>query len=94
MTAKLDAKVDQYEQLLADALASADPAAQAGTPLAAAADTCLQMASAYLDDGRHFQEQDDPVEALAAFSYGHAWLDAGARIGVLDAPSDGDLFAT
>jgi hypothetical protein len=50
------------------------------------------MARSYLEDGRHFREDDDPVNALAAFSYGHAWLDAGARIGLFEVPTDGELF--
>jgi hypothetical protein len=32
------------------------------------------------------------VNALAAFSYGHAWMDAGARIGLFDVPESGHLF--
>jgi uncharacterized protein len=32
------------------------------------------------------------VNALAAFSYGHGWLDAGARLGVLDVPEGCELF--
>jgi len=47
------------------------------------------MAESYLEDGRHFREDDDPVNALASFSYGHAWLDAGARIGLFDVPREG-----
>jgi hypothetical protein len=50
------------------------------------------MARSYLEDGRHFREEDDLVNALAAFSYGHAWLDAGARLGLFDVPTDGHLF--
>jgi hypothetical protein len=50
------------------------------------------MARSYLEDGRHFRANDDPVNALAAFSYGHGWLDCGARIGLLDVPTEGHLF--
>jgi hypothetical protein len=50
------------------------------------------MAASYLDDGRHFREEGDLVNALASFSYGHAWLDAGARAGLFDVPTDGELF--
>jgi hypothetical protein len=50
------------------------------------------MARSYLEDGRHFRTEDDPVNALAAFSYGHAWLDAGARVGLFDVPREGHLF--
>lgn len=50
----------------------------------AVGDEHLTMATAYLEDGRHFREQDDYVTALASFSYGHGWLDAGIRAGFID----------
>jgi hypothetical protein len=50
------------------------------------------MARSYLDDGRHFRAADDPVNALAAFSYGHGWLDAGVRMGLFAVPEGTDLF--
>jgi hypothetical protein len=92
MPADLEEKTDRYEDLLAEALAAADVAPPEGTPLAEAAAEYEEMARSYLEDGRHFRAQDDPVNALAAFSYGHAWLDAGARIGVFDVPEEGHLF--
>ena len=88
----LEEKTDRYERLLADALEAADVAAAGDSPLAEAATDFREMASSYLEDGRHFRENDDPVNALAAFAYGHAWLDAGARLGLFDVPSDGHLF--
>jgi len=91
MAADLTEKVDRYERLLAEALDAAEAVPPADTPLRGAADEFAEMARAYLEDGRHFQETDDPVNALAALSYGHAWLDAGARIGLFDVP-DGHLF--
>ena len=90
--AELEAKTDQYEELLAEAVEVADIAVPEGTPLFEAAADCEEMARSYLEDGRHFRSNDDPVNALAAFSYGHAWLDCGARIGVLDVPREGHLF--
>jgi hypothetical protein len=92
MPTDLAEKTDRYERLLAEALAAAQPTPAAGTPLAGAADEFVEMAESYLEDGRHFREHDDPVNALAAFSYGHAWLDAGARLGVFDVPAEGELF--
>lgn len=92
MTADLDEKTDRYEDLLSQAIEAADPAVAADSPLAEAAAACIEMAEAYLEDGRHFREVDDTVNALAAFSYGHGWLDAGARIGLLDVPTEGHLF--
>jgi hypothetical protein len=92
MPADLHEKVDRYEGLLAEALAEAEVVPPAETPLGEAAAEYEEMARSYLEDGRHFRERDDPVNALAAFSYGHAWLDAGARIGLFDVPETGHLF--
>jgi hypothetical protein len=92
MPADLAEKVDRYESLLAEALAAAEPVPPEGTPLAEAAAAYEGMARSYLEDGRHFRAEGDPVNALAAFAYGHAWLDAGARIGLFDVPGEGHLF--
>lgn len=92
MPADLGEKTDRYERLLAEALEAADPAVPRETPLGSAALEYREMARSYLEDGRHFRENDDPVNALAAFSYGHAWLDAGARLGLFDVPREGHLF--
>ena len=88
----LATKTERYEELLATALADATIAVPAETPLANAAAEFEGMAEAYLADGRHFREDGNDVDALAAFSYGHAWLDAGARIGLFDVPEDDHLF--
>jgi Uncharacterized protein conserved in archaea len=88
----LQEKTDQYEALLAEAVDAAAVAPPEGTPMAAAAGEYAEMARSYLADGRHFRAEGDAVNALAAFSYGHAWLDAGARIGLFDVPEEGHLF--
>jgi hypothetical protein len=94
MPADLREKTARYERLLAEALDAATVAPPADAPLAAAAEDCVAMAESYLDDGRHFRDAGDPVNALAAFAYGHAFLDAGTRIGLLDdTDADPDLFA-
>jgi len=49
------------------------------------------MARSYYDDGKYFLEQGDMVNALACYSYGHAWLDAGVKLGIFRA-SDENLF--
>ena len=92
MSADLVEKTDRYEQLLTEALDVAEVAVPSGSPLHAAAVECQEMAESYLKDGKHFRAEDDLVNALAAFSYGHAWLDAGARIGLFGVPTDGHLF--
>jgi hypothetical protein len=90
--ADLTEKTDRYESLLAEALDSTDRSPPPDTPLAAASEDLFEMAESYLEDGRHFRDNGDFVNALAAFSYGHAWLDAGARLGLFDVPSTGHLF--
>ena len=92
MTSDIVEKTERYERLLEEALETAAVAPRPTSPLHEAALACVEMADAYLEDGRHFLEADDRVNALAAFSYGHAWLDAGARIGLLDVPEEGHLF--
>ena len=92
MPADLEEKTDRYEGLLAEALAAAEIAVPPETPLGELAAEYQEMASAYLEDGRHFREEDDLVNALASFSYGHAWMDAGARAGLFEVPEEGELF--
>lgn len=92
MAADLAEKTDRYERLLTEALEAATVAPPSETPMAGAATECMEMAESYLEDGRHFRDDGDLVNALAAFSYGHAWLDAGARVGLFDVPTDGHLF--
>ena len=92
MTAELESKVERYETLLSQALEAAEPLPDPDTPMGTTASEFREMARSYLEDGRHFRAEDDPVNALAAFSYGHAWLDAGARLGVFSVPSEGHLF--
>lgn len=50
------------------------------------------MAKAYYSDALHFYENDDYVSAFACVNYAHAWLDAGARIGLFDVGTDDNLF--
>lgn len=92
MTTDLEEKTDRYERLLAEALGEADVSPPPDSPLGEAAVEFEEMARSYLEDGRHFRADNDLVNALAAFSYGHAWLDAGARIGLFDVPTEGHLF--
>ena len=94
MAADLAEKTDRYGEMLADALDAAEPAAPPGTPLGEAATETFEMAESYLDDGRHFRDADDPVNALAAYSYGYGWLDAGVRFGLFEIPEETELFTT
>ncbi|MCL9817369.1 DUF357 domain-containing protein [Natronocalculus amylovorans] len=92
MPADLTEKTDRYHEMLASALAEATVAVPPETPLGDAAADCQEMAASYLEDGEHFLEHDDPVNALASFSYGYGWLDAGVRIGLFQIPDGTELF--
>ncbi|OYR59333.1 DUF357 domain-containing protein [Halorubrum halodurans] len=94
MPADLAEKTDRYERMLADALDVAEPRPPAETPLGVAAAEIVEMAESYLADGRHFRADDDPVNALASYSYGYGWLDAGVRMGLFAVPEDTELFTT
>ncbi len=59
----------------------------------AAAEDFLDMAQRYFSDAKYFEKQNDSPTALAAVTYAHAWLDAGARVGWFETGGDSELFA-
>ncbi len=82
--AELTEKTHRYESLLTKALDSVEDADRGDSDTMEA----LEMAESYLEDGRRFLEDGDDVNALAAFSYGHGWLDAGARFGLYEVETE------
>lgn len=91
MPADLNEKVIRYENMLKRALEKANYSPIPESHMYAVAKDYHTMAEAYYRDGLYFLEKEDPVNALVAFSYGHAWLDAGAKLGVF-AVDDETLF--
>ncbi|VVB95377.1 Uncharacterised protein [uncultured archaeon] len=89
--AVLPEKVKRYESLLDRALMAFEIAPQENSHLRKVAEDFSNMARSYYKDGKFFIEQGDLVNALACFSYGHAWLDAGVKLGVFKV-SDENLF--
>jgi hypothetical protein len=92
MPADIHEKTLRYKGLLKAALDDVRKAAPEGSELGRTADDFLTMASSYYKDGVHFTEIGDEVNALVCFSYGHAWLDAGVRLGAFRVTKK-DLFA-
>lgn len=88
VAADLYEKVERYERLLREALAKADIGPIKGSHMLSVAEDYKNMASSYYEDGMHFIKSEDPVNALICFSYGHAWLDAGVRLGVFNVDDD------
>jgi hypothetical protein len=56
------------------------------------AEDFLNMAKNYISDGEYQLKIGNTDIALASFSYAHAWLDAGARLGFFDVKNDSKLF--
>ncbi|MCD1295788.1 DUF357 domain-containing protein [Methanocella sp. CWC-04] len=92
MAADLKEKTDRYKGLLRAALDDVRISASDGSFMEKVANDYLNLANCYYDDGVHFIEDGDLVNALVCFSYGHAWLDAGVRLGVFSVTKK-DLFA-
>lgn len=89
--AVIEEKVKRYESLLRKALSAVEVAPQEKSHLRKVSDDFSNMASSYYEDGLYFIKEGDLVNALICFSYGHAWLDAGVKLGVFKA-SDENLF--
>ena len=51
----------------------------------------LDLAKRYFNDAKYFKEKGDLINAFAAVTYAHAFLDCGARLGVFDV-KDSRLF--
>jgi len=52
----------------------------------------LETAKSYYSDAQYFEKSQMPLTALAAYSYSHAWIDAGVKLGLLDGKGDDKLF--
>lgn len=48
----------------------------------------INMVSDYLSDSEYFEKNKDLVNAFAALSYAHGWLDAGVRLDIFNIKND------
>jgi len=92
MADELKKKVEKYAALTEKALGKIKIRQNLNAENLAIANDFLQMARNYFSDAKHFAEKGDLLTALAAFSYAHAWLDAGVRAKLFDAQGDSKLF--
>jgi uncharacterized protein len=51
----------------------------------------IEMAENYLSDAKHFQKEEDFINAFAALNYAHGWIDSGVRLDIFDV-HDNKLF--
>jgi uncharacterized protein len=62
------------------------------TPAYLLAVRVLMIAETYAGRGRWLRTKNRHEDALASFSYGHGWLDAGVRAGLFVIIAERDLF--
>jgi len=51
----------------------------------------IKMVKNYLSDAKHFEKNQDFVNAFAAINYAHGWLDSGVRLDIFNV-KDNRLF--
>ena len=91
-TARLDEKVQRYARLLDTACASVVPAPEPETAAGAFARKVIVIGTSYARGGRSSLAAGEREAALARFSYGHGWVDAGARAGLLALTGNREIF--
>lgn len=92
VSAKLDEKATRYDRLLDTARRSVTCAPDPSTPACQFATRTLQIAETCSIRGRWLLLEKRQEDALASFSYGHSWLDAGVRAGLFVIIAERDLF--
>lgn len=85
-------RVKKYRKLTENALKKVSIKAEKGSIDFVRAADFISMAQNYFNDAKHFEEKGKIILALAAYSYAHAWLDAGVRAGIMDGKKDDKLF--
>ena len=92
LESQLNARVKQYERITREGMEKIEIRAKKGTREYLIALDYLSMAKNYYSDAGHFATNGNLILALAAYSYAHAWMDAGVRAGILDGKEDDRLF--
>ena len=89
---KLEEKTDRYAHLLDTARSSVRYASDPATTSHDFAGRILAVAAVYARRGDYCRKSGEPEDALASFSYGHGWLDAGVTTGYFRIMAQRDLF--
>jgi hypothetical protein len=85
-------KTGRYRRLLEAACSELVPAPEEGSCLYDTCERILMIARIFLDQGSCHERSGDLPSALAAYSYGFGWLDAGVRTGLFRINSQRELF--
>ena len=89
---KLEEKALRYQRLLDSARASVVSAGEPATAGYGFSEKVLFIASLYAVQGGWYLRNRFNEDALACFSYGHGWLDAGVTAGLFVVTDHHDLF--
>lgn len=92
LSAKLSEKSHRYHRLLDTACESVVPAPEPETSGGMFARRVILIALSYAGGGEGSLSRGEDEEALARFSYGHGWLDAGVRSGLLIPSRNREIF--
>ncbi len=91
-SSKLEEKTFRYAYLLDTALSSVKCAPDPATTSYGFAKRIHCIAHVYAGRGNYFLKSGSQEDALASFSYGHGWLDAGVTAGFFLIVAERDLF--
>jgi len=89
---RLDEKATWYLRLLGLACASVARAPDKETSAGVFADRVLVVGTCYAREGKRLLDAGKKEDALACFSYGHGWIDAGARAGLFAVLANREIF--
>lgn len=78
-------KLEKYLEITRKALAGVKISKKLDKEEKKKAEDVLDMATRYFNDANfYYKKKEDYVTAFAAVNYAHAWLDSGARLGLLE----------
>jgi hypothetical protein len=89
---KLEEKTNRYAHLLDTARSSVRCVSDPATASHNFAERILVITEVYARRGDCCRKSGEPEGALASFSYGHGWLDAGVTAGFFRIVAERDLF--
>jgi len=89
---KLEEKTLRYQRLLDTARTSVECAGSPATASYGFSEKILFIAALYAAQGACYLRVGTYEDALACFSYGHGWLDAGVTSGLFVITDNNDLF--
>lgn len=90
---RLIEKACRYQRLLERAITSSEPGSEAGIQWYEGGERVITVSTAYSTGGKYFLQMNRFEDALACFSYGHGWLDASIRTGLIRITGNRDVFA-